>query len=261
MEAQNRIPEEFIYHPQAGGAGSIEYGSLTNLSTKEGLKTPRTVRYAEPQPDVQTASWSNSGPWAQQWVHVDAPPSKKYQLYGRVPPQSWTEMAKEWLNGRAGAQQANRMFLDQPERYVTEFPPQPVKQEIIVTQPERFVIDEPPQPVYERVVYVPTPVEPRPHQLIAVPSPQQVVSVPAPQPILVPLESEIVCRGHPSDRTELCFGCTIPPRQLKYDIIREETSGCFGFCRSQRFKAVCRKCRAVMPPCQQCGKQSVIRHP
>lgn len=233
------------------------------MPMEEDVKVPTPMRDEDPQPEVNVSSWSQSGPWAQKRVHVTVPPSEKYQVYGRVPPQSWTDMAKEWFSSLTGPQQEKRVIVEQPERFVTEAPPQFVRQEqrVIMSQPERFVIDAPPQPVYERVVYLPAPVEPHSQQFVAVPTPRQVVTVPAPQPILIPIESEIVCRGHPSDRTELCFGYTIPPRQLKYDIIREETSGCFGFCRGQRFKAVCRKCRAVMPPCQQCGKQSVIRHP
>ncbi|KAL8443922.1 hypothetical protein Emed_006465 [Eimeria media] len=275
MEVSHRIPAEFVYRPHMTGSGSaeFEYRSPGMASwEEEGAPNPLpSNRYFSSKPQVvgNTYSTAQGGPWSHQRVHVDAPSgSEQFQVYGQVPAQTWGGMLKEWMN--RFVLPANSTDLKggaAPERYIAETFPQPIKSEkqMVMNQTERFVVEAPPQPIYERVVYVQQPVEARPQQVVSVAVPPQVVTLPAaappPQPILIPLESEIVCRGHPSDRTELCFGCSLPPRQLKFDIVREEAAGCFGFFRSQRFKAVCSKCRAVMPPCQQCGKQSVIRHP
>ncbi|KAL8435755.1 hypothetical protein ACSSS7_002237 [Eimeria intestinalis] len=273
MEVCQRIPAEFIYRPQLIGSGSaeFEYRSPGMASWEEEAVPahPPATRYLSAKPQVIKSTWSSqAGPWSQQRVHVDAPVRpEKFQVYGQVPAQTWGGMLKEWVSKFVSPAPARGLEGLPQERYGAESLPQPIKHEkqvVLNAQPERFVVEAPPPPVYERVVYVQQPMEARPQQLVSVAVPPPVVAVPAavpPQPILIPLESEIVCRGHPSDRTELCFGCTLPPRQLKFDIVREEASGCFGLFRSHRFKAVCRKCRAMMPPCQQCGKQSVIRHP
>ncbi|XP_022588350.2 uncharacterized protein LOC34620512 [Cyclospora cayetanensis] len=229
---------------------------------------PGAMKYVSfPAEHQGSPLWSGnaSGPWAEKRLHVTGSDAKNYQMYGPVAPQSWTEMAKEWANGIMGTRQDNRIPADQyPVKYGAEAAPLVYEQGagLYGSRPaERFVIEAPPQPVYERVVFVPTATDPKLQRMVTPRAlQQQFVTMAPPQPILIPLESEIVCRGHPSDRTELCFGFTLPPRQLKFDIVREEASGCFGLCRSQRFKAVCRKCRAVMPPCQQCGKH-VYRTP
>ncbi|KAL8450901.1 hypothetical protein Emag_003007 [Eimeria magna] len=270
MEVPHRIPAEFVYrtHPMGSGSTEFEYRSPGMPSWEEEAipNVPLANRYPPTKPQVVRSTWSSqAGPWSHQRVHVDAPgESKRFQVYGQVPSQTWGGMLKDWVSRFVGPAPSSDLKGGNQELYVAETFPQPIKQEkqVVMSQPERFIVEAPPQPIYERVVYVQQPVEARPQQLVSVAVPPPVVAVPAPpQPILIPLESEIVCRGHPSDRTELCFGCTLPPRQLKFDIVREEAAGCFGLWRSHRFKAVCSKCRAVMPPCQQCGKQSVIRHP
>lgn len=241
MEIKNRIPEEFVYYAPASGSGPVglQYESQPAVPTVGATRVSAEpqLRYVGASQETKAmGDWCKSGPWAEKKVFVDAPASANYQTYGKVPAQTWTGMAKEWVEG---------LIPEKQER-----------QEANIVGPlqEKFVIDAPPQPVYERVVYVQAP-----PPSVSETQPQ-VIHVATPRPILIPIESELVCRGHPQDRSELCFGCTIPPRQLKFDIVREEASGCFGLCRTQRFKAVCRKCRAVMPPCPQCGKQSVIRH-
>ncbi|KAL8439897.1 hypothetical protein Efla_006516 [Eimeria flavescens] len=258
MEVPQRIPAEFVYRPLNMGSVStdFEYRGPPLASWEEGALTgPYSVRCVNTtMPEVTKTTWSPSGPWSSQRVHVDGLASEKDQVYGPVPPQSWSETVRDWVSSFSGAWQEKALEGAPGGRFVadTSLPEaaKAEKQVFLSPQSERFVFDAPPQPVYERVVYVPAPVEARPpQQLAAVPAPQQVMAVP--QPILIPLESEIVCRGHPSDRTELCFGCSVPPRQLKFDIVREEVNGWFGMCRSHRFKAVCKKCRAPMPPCLQ----------
>ncbi|KAL8272536.1 hypothetical protein Esti_003535 [Eimeria stiedai] len=256
MEVPHCIPAEFVYRPQMMGSGSadLEYRSPRMVSWEEDAvrNHPPANRYLSAKPQVIRSTWSSqAGPWSHQRVNGRAG-TEKYEVYGQVPAQSWGGMLKEWVNRFVGpVVPASGLEGVPQERYLAETLSQPRKQEkqVLINQRDRFVVEAPPQPVYERVVYVQQPVEARPQQLVSVSVPPPVVAVPAPpQPILIPLESEIVCRGHSSDRTELCFGCSLPPRQLKFDIVREEAAACFGLFRNQRFKAVCSKCRAVMPP-------------
>ncbi|CDJ37684.1 hypothetical protein, conserved [Eimeria tenella] len=257
MEVDRRIPSEFVYSSPGVSAGPADLEPHASPYLSSAAPAPPrlpTDRFAFP-PSMEMSSLpvfplSQSGPWAEKRVFVTGPPSENYQHYGRASPRGWTDMAKDWVSSFVGPQQETPSMVQRPQ-YEKQDP------RMFPGQLDAFVVDAPPQPVYERVVYVPTQVDvPPAKQYVPVPPPQQVIAVPTTaRPILVPLESEIVCRGHPSDRTELCFGCTIPPRQVKFDIIREETSGCFGLCRGQRFKAVCRKCRAVMPTCAQIERE------
>lgn len=142
-------------------------------------------------------------------------------------------------------------------QYVRTALPQPVVPAFEQPILEPMFTEPYPRPQY---VYLPPKPQTSPKIVFVGPSATRVVP---PQNVVIPLESEIVCRGHPHDRQELCFGCSIPPRQLKFDLVRVETSGFLGLgiCKGQRIKAVCRKCRATMPPCRTCGRQSVIEHP
>ena len=300
MEADRAIPSQFVFpspaadlgsaelEPQndfykassspaavatttAGGAAGAAGGADRAPQTREFVYPP-TVEMGPPPAPV-SSSFDMGGPWAEKRIVVGPSSSERMQIYGRVPPKTWAESAREWLGNVMESLQTRQQQQQQQQEQQQQQHQQYQRVFYALGQPrssfEGLVADVPPQLIYKNVVYVPHSIE-RPPQLLGLsPYPSPYIAVPAaappppppPPPFLIPLESEIICRGHPSDRTELCFGCTIPPRQLKFDIVREELRGCFGICRSHRFKAVCRKCRAAMPTCNQCGKQSVIRHP
>lgn len=118
---------------------------------------------------------------------------------------------------------------------------------------------QPAQPIYLVPVQAPlapvaTPTLPPPPCLGACRPSEPTVMLPDPEKML--------CFGHRGDeRTLLCGMVTLPPPQIKYDIVVEKTQDCLGLCERDSFVAVCRKCRMRLANCPYCHKQSVTSHP
>lgn len=182
-------------------------------------------------------------PWEHRRVVVSPSCEDVYPVYEDVKPKTLFEAAKDLLSN---------IFEVVPEDSGTK----PHNNVFRGVRPVEYHA-APLHPEYRQVVYV---VAPRVDN--ALPERSRVVKVERNLPQVVKtLESDIVCRGHDFDRRQLCFGCTVPPRQYKFEIVKQNVNNCFGICTGSRYKAVCKKCKAPFPTCTFCGKQSVIEHP
>lgn len=169
------------------------------------------------------------------------------------------------------------------ELYFYEYgPPQ---QELVWRRPyvstaavPRPLVTPQPQPIYTVVPVQPQTVPPPAHTVIVVRHPAQPKPWAVREVGICPLAEragiraepagiraepqKMLCFGHQGDERKLCFGLlTLPPRQIKYDIVVERVSTCLGLWSKDTFVAVCRKCRKRLSTCPHCHKQSVVFHP
>lgn len=243
------IASEFVYHaaPSSHPANGGRDECILNEESSKGMKDIATQYNSGDQYRSNTVSYpvviNPYGSWEHKRVVVSPQPVDEFPVYEHVKPKTFLGAAKDFLS---------KLFEVVPED--SENKPHATAFRVVRPLEEHTT---PFQPHYRPIVYV---VAPRVEGVLPEKSCVRKLEHNLPQ-VVRTLESEIICRGHAADRRELCFGCTVPPRQFKFDIVRQNVVNCFGLCTGSRYKAVCRKCKTPFPTCTFCGKQSVIEHP
>ncbi|CDJ56747.1 hypothetical protein, conserved [Eimeria maxima] len=136
MEVDRVIPSQFVYPAPPGSVASPELapqgeyygpapapgeappgaagGEAAATGPPEYVYSP-SVELGGPPPAAPPLD--AGGPWAQKRLVVGPTSTDTPQLYGRVPPRTWGEAAREWFGGfMAGFQQQQQLQQQQQQQ-------------------------------------------------------------------------------------------------------------------------------------------------